>query len=191
MSGRRCGGSLWRALRQSEQVAKQVASAQTRGGRSNYGCPMSRGVNEVNTESHRNRGLSNFHAWKSPRPYVIRSDGWLAHVVRLPDIGHPCRFCRIHTTASKSGGREPKVRPAASCERSKSSRSPLRRLTCVQSTPQRAKAADANRRFAPPQVASAEKVFASVQSTSGTCAGIFPPFERSKCWMCFSVSPTR
>jgi hypothetical protein len=28
--GRRCGGSLWRASRHSEQVAKQVASAQTR-----------------------------------------------------------------------------------------------------------------------------------------------------------------
>ena len=31
--GRRCGGDLWRGLLQSEQVAKQVASAPVRGGR--------------------------------------------------------------------------------------------------------------------------------------------------------------
>ena len=31
--GRRCGGDLWRDLLQSEQVAKQVASAPVRGGR--------------------------------------------------------------------------------------------------------------------------------------------------------------
>jgi hypothetical protein len=61
----------------------------------------------------------------------------------------------IHATASKSGGREPKVRPAASCERASFLRSPLRRLPLAISTPQRAKAADANQRFAPPQVASA------------------------------------
>jgi hypothetical protein len=29
LRGRRCGGSLWRTPRESEQVAKQVASAQT------------------------------------------------------------------------------------------------------------------------------------------------------------------
>ncbi len=57
-----------------------------------HGCPMSRGVNEVNTESHRNRELSNFNAWNPPRQHVIRSDGWLSHCVRSPDIGHPYRF---------------------------------------------------------------------------------------------------
>jgi hypothetical protein len=40
-----------------------------------------------------------------------------------------------------------------------------------------------HRQRPPPQAAAAQ--------TSGTCAGIFPPFERSKCWRCFSVSPTR
>ncbi|MFM1868930.1 MAG: hypothetical protein RL591_2338, partial [Planctomycetota bacterium] len=130
--GRRCGGDLWRELRQSEQVAKQVASAPTtpsqpprihsegswpkRGrGKSRaraltHGCPMSRGVNEVNTESHRNRGLSIYNVWKSPRRDVIRSDGWLSHCVRSPDIGHPCW-----------------------------SRSPLRRRSLVRSTPERAR----------------------------------------------------
>jgi hypothetical protein len=41
----------------------------------NYGCPMSRDVNEVNVESHRNRGPSNFNAWKSLTTHLIRSDG--------------------------------------------------------------------------------------------------------------------
>jgi hypothetical protein len=61
----------------------------------------------------------------------------------------------IRARASESGGREPQVRPAASRERSCISRSPLRRLPLVQSAPERAKAAVANRRFAPPPVASA------------------------------------
>ncbi|MFM1868818.1 MAG: hypothetical protein RL591_2226 [Planctomycetota bacterium] len=58
---------------------------------------MSRGMNEVNPESHRNGGRSNFDS-KAPRSRrsrkafrsnIIRSDGCQSHFVRLSDIGHP------------------------------------------------------------------------------------------------------
>ena len=63
--------------------------------RSDYGCPMSRGVNEVNTESHRNRGRLRvpwMHDGRSDfglTSHVIRSDGCRSHCVRSTDIGHP------------------------------------------------------------------------------------------------------
>jgi hypothetical protein len=97
--GRRCGGDLWRSSHHSERVAKQTsctpkrASCEAGRERSKHGCPMSRGVNEVNTESHRNRGrLSCAGGSQSTvelTAHIIRSDGCRSHFVRSPDIGHP------------------------------------------------------------------------------------------------------
>ncbi|MFM1867580.1 MAG: hypothetical protein RL591_988, partial [Planctomycetota bacterium] len=105
LRGRRCGGDLWRGLHQSER--KRALK---------HGCPMSRGVSAASAESHRNRGRSSF-----------ASSVDLSFVRCANDVGrHPFRWLSI---SLRSINRHRAPVP---------SRSPLRRRPLAWSPPKRA-----------------------------------------------------